>query len=231
MLDRLPPNCSSQAFAKPGSLGPRSLFVKAVTVDIGRPHTDPDCVALRPGRRRQTVCGPCMSLESWSMKSAYFSRIMYNAKTGDYICWWPYNSYHRMMTREKPSNHAAHDPETPAMLYPRGGIREDPEPPDGFPYMPDLLPRLVRISIPSIHRPDRKLKPTMTSPRRVSRQCQHLCTIGGHRRPTAPIKRLGTTYLSRIRSLHVDLPAYQKAGLSDPHSRIRYHPRQSHGTP
>lgn len=180
MLDCLPPNCSSQAFAKPGSLGPRSLFVKAVTVDIGRPHTDPWLRSPEAGggEDRQYAV-PAMNLETWSMESAYFSRIMYNAKTGDYICWWPYNSYHRMMTREKPSNHAAHDPETPAMLYPRGGIREDPEPPDGFPYMPDLLPRLVRISIPSIHRPDRKLKPTMTSPRRVSRKCQHLCTIRG----------------------------------------------------
>ena len=29
----------------------------------------------------------------------------------------------RVMTREKPSTHCPHEPETPAMLYPRGGIK------------------------------------------------------------------------------------------------------------
>lgn len=45
-----------------------------------------------------------------------------------------------------------------------------PEPPVGLPYIPDLLPKLVNISIPSIQRPDRRLKPIITSPRRVSNQ-------------------------------------------------------------
>ena len=29
----------------------------------------------------------------------------------------------RVMTSEKPSTHCPHEPETPAMLYPRGGIK------------------------------------------------------------------------------------------------------------
>ena len=48
-----------------------------------------------------------------------------------------------------------------------------PEPPVGLPYIPDLLPKLVNISIPSIQSPDRRLKPMITSPRRVSEQSQY----------------------------------------------------------
>lgn len=47
------------------------------------------------------------------------------------------------------------------------------EPPLAFPYMPDLRPMLVRISIPSIHAPDRKLNPRIVSPFRVSVPDQH----------------------------------------------------------
>lgn len=31
-------------------------------------------------------------------------------------------NFYRVMMRENPSTHAPHEPETPAMLYPRGGI-------------------------------------------------------------------------------------------------------------
>ena len=34
-----------------------------------------------------------------------------------------YADAQRVMTSEKPSTHCPHEPETPAMLYPRGGIK------------------------------------------------------------------------------------------------------------
>lgn len=65
-------------------------------------------------------------------------------------------SYYRVMMSENPSTHWPQEPDTPAMLYPRGGIRVCPDPPFGLPKTPDRLPRLVRISMPSIPSPARR---------------------------------------------------------------------------
>ena len=43
------------------------------------------------------------------------------------LCIIPYTDRHRVMMSENPSNQAAHEPETPAMLKPRGGIRVELE--------------------------------------------------------------------------------------------------------
>ena len=71
----------------------------------------------------------------------------------------------------KPSTQAPHDPVTPAILYPLGGIKvwllngqrvcvnlgvnafTHPEPPVAFPKNGDFLPRLVIMAIPSTQNP------------------------------------------------------------------------------
>jgi hypothetical protein len=93
---------------------------------------------------------------------------------------------HRVMMSAKPSTHGPAEPEMPPMLYPRGGMSvclqkvslfsnhilittTYPLPPFAFPYHSLFRPRLVRIWMPSIHKPARRPKPRSCSPLRVSR--------------------------------------------------------------
>jgi hypothetical protein len=79
-----------------------------------------------------------------------------------------YQGVHRVIRMPNPSTQSAHDPVTPAMLYPLGGIKvflgmlgrlkirglaTHPEPPLAFPNTADFLPRLVMMAIPSIQNP------------------------------------------------------------------------------
>lgn len=96
------------------------------------------------------------------------------------------NCIQRVMINEKPSSQAAVDPESPPIVYPLGGMsvclvgRQShpsfhyysrttyPLPPVALPNHSLVLPRLVRIWMPSIQSPARRANPRSNSPFRVS---------------------------------------------------------------
>lgn len=140
--------------------------------------------------------GPAQRPWSPSSSSCYSSQrplVPFHQLSGSYPCCcvceitkesvWCF--VHRVIRTEKPSSHWPHEPETPQMVYPRGGIKvclyhvlvlKDQwqqgtyeSPPFALPYTGDFRPRLVRIWMPSIQKPDRTTKPLMYSPRRTSK--------------------------------------------------------------